>query len=47
LYQKGYTDKTLDVKFARYKRGGGIKWIGFLISFVSTISLAYSIISAK
>mmetsp|Transcript_1144 Transcript_1144/g.2701 ORF Transcript_1144/g.2701 Transcript_1144/m.2701 type:complete len:152 (+) Transcript_1144:99-554(+) len=47
LYQKGYIDKSLDVGMARYKKGGAIKWIGFFTSFFSTISLAYSIITAK
>lgn len=46
LYMKGYSDATLDVKTARYKKGAGIKWIGFLCSFYSTASLAYSLITA-
>ena len=46
LYQKGYIDTSLDVKTARYKKGGAIKWIGFLTSMISTISLAYSMITA-
>ena len=44
LYMKGYADNSLDVKMARYKKGAGIKWIGFLISFVSTIRLGISLI---
>jgi hypothetical protein len=47
LYQKGYIDGSIDVGMARYKKGGAIKWIGFITSFVSTISLAYSMITAK
>merc|ERR1712224_753103 len=47
LYQKGYTDTTLDVSMARYKKGGAIKWIGFFISMFSCGSLAYSMITAK
>ena len=44
LYQKGYADASLDAKTARYKKGGGIKWIGWMASFVSTISLGVSLI---
>jgi glutathione S-transferase len=29
FFQIGYADCSLDVKDARYKRGGGIKWLGF------------------
>mmetsp|Transcript_4629 Transcript_4629/g.10128 ORF Transcript_4629/g.10128 Transcript_4629/m.10128 type:complete len:152 (+) Transcript_4629:188-643(+) len=47
LYQKGYIDTTLTVGTARYKKGGALKWIGFLTSFFSTISLGYSMITAK
>jgi hypothetical protein len=46
LYQKGYTDTKLDVSMARYGKGGAIKWIGFFTSMVSTIALAYSMITA-
>ena len=44
MYMKGYMDTNLDVKMARYKKGAGIKWIGWLASFVSTISLGVSLI---
>ena len=44
LYMKGYSDVTLDVKMARYKKGAAIKWIGFLASFISTCKLGYSLI---
>ena len=44
FFMKGYADNTLDVKTARYKRGGGIKWIGFMISFFSSISVGVSLI---
>ena len=44
LYLKGYADANLDVKTARYKKGAAVKWIGFLTSLVSTISLGVSII---
>ena len=44
LFMKGYADNTLDVKMARYKKGAGIKWIGFLISFVSSIRLGIALI---
>jgi glutathione S-transferase len=46
LYQKGYIDTSLDVKDARYKKGGAIKWIGVLISLCSTGALGYSLITA-
>ena len=44
LYLRGYADRTLDVKMARYQRGGGIKWIGVLCSMVSTVSLGGSML---
>eukprot|EP00339_Tiarina_fusa_P028132 CAMPEP_0117001658 /NCGR_PEP_ID=MMETSP0472-20121206/3582_1 /TAXON_ID=693140 ORGANISM="Tiarina fusus, Strain LIS" /NCGR_SAMPLE_ID=MMETSP0472 /ASSEMBLY_ACC=CAM_ASM_000603 /LENGTH=149 /DNA_ID=CAMNT_0004701735 /DNA_START=67 /DNA_END=516 /DNA_ORIENTATION=- len=44
LYQKGYIDTSLDAKDARYKKGGIVKWIGYLISFYSTCALAYDLI---
>lgn len=47
LYQKGYSDTSLDVKDARYKKGGVIKWIGFFTSFYCTCALAYSVITSK
>ena len=40
LYMVGYSDTSLRVGSARYKRGGGIKWIGFFTSLYSSISLA-------
>lgn len=40
FYQKGYSDLSLDVKMARYKKGGGIKWIGFFVSLYSSVALA-------
>ena len=45
FYQKGYTDMTLDVKDARYKKGGMIKMIGLFAPFFCTISLAYTLIT--
>ena len=44
LYQKGYADTTLEVKTARYKKGGGIKWIGVLVALGSCVSLAGSML---
>jgi glutathione S-transferase len=38
----GYADTTLDVKMARYKRGGGLKWIGIFLSLGICISMAGS-----
>jgi glutathione S-transferase len=43
-FLKGYADRTLDVKMARYQRGGGIKWIGVLVSMFSTISFGGSML---
>ena len=45
LYMKGYSDASLDVKDARYKKGAAIKWLGFLTSLVCTIKLGYSLIT--
>ena len=42
LYLLGYADATLDVKTARYKKGGMIRVVGILASIGSTISLAGS-----
>jgi glutathione S-transferase len=44
LFQKGYSDTTLDVATARYKKGGAIKWIGVFGAMGSTISVAGSMI---
>ncbi|EJK72031.1 hypothetical protein THAOC_06479 [Thalassiosira oceanica] len=44
LYMTGYKDANLDVKTARYKKGGGIKWIGFLTSLISCCKLGYDLI---
>lgn len=40
LYLMGYADTTLDVKDARYKKGGIIRIVGLLASIGSTISFA-------
>jgi glutathione S-transferase len=29
LFQKGYADVSLDVEMARYKKGGGLKWMAY------------------
>eukprot|EP00549_Striatella_unipunctata_P021533 CAMPEP_0118707064 /NCGR_PEP_ID=MMETSP0800-20121206/20958_1 /TAXON_ID=210618 ORGANISM="Striatella unipunctata, Strain CCMP2910" /NCGR_SAMPLE_ID=MMETSP0800 /ASSEMBLY_ACC=CAM_ASM_000638 /LENGTH=151 /DNA_ID=CAMNT_0006609773 /DNA_START=54 /DNA_END=509 /DNA_ORIENTATION=- len=44
LFQIGYSDTNLDVKLARYKKGGAIKHIGFLGSVGAAISLAGSML---
>lgn len=46
LYQKGYSDNALDVKDARLKKGGPIKYIGVIISLYSTCSLGYSLLTS-
>ncbi|KAL3917457.1 MAG: hypothetical protein SGILL_004705 [Bacillariaceae sp.] len=46
LYAKGYSDNSVDVKVARHKKGGPIKYIGLLTSLISMCSLAYSVITA-
>lgn len=40
LYQKGYADTSLDVKMARYKKGGLLKWVGFFASLITFFSAA-------
>jgi len=45
LYLLGYSDMSLDVKMARYKKGAGIKWIGLLTALYSTISFTGSLLS--
>jgi glutathione S-transferase len=40
LFQFGYGDTKLDVKTARYQKGGGLKWIGVLLSVGTCISQA-------
>lgn len=44
LYQKGCADTSLNVKMARYKKGGFIKWIGFFASLGSNVSLSGSML---
>ena len=44
FYLVGYADTSLDVKTARYKRGGGIKWIGVLWALGSSVSLSGSML---
>mmetsp|Transcript_19582 Transcript_19582/g.24884 ORF Transcript_19582/g.24884 Transcript_19582/m.24884 type:complete len:152 (-) Transcript_19582:191-646(-) len=44
LYLTGYSDTSIDVTNARYKKGGAIKWIGFFASFYSSVSMAGTII---
>jgi glutathione S-transferase len=43
LFQVGYSDTKLDVKTARYKKGGGLKWVGYLGSVGACVSLAGSL----
>lgn len=43
LFQVGYADTTLDVKMARYKKGGGLKYVGLFGSLGACISLAGSL----
>ena len=45
LYQKGYVDISKDVKSARHSKGGPIKYIGLFTSLISTIKLAYDMIT--
>ena len=44
FYLLGYSDSALDVKMARYKKGGGIKYIGILWSMGCSVSLAGSML---
>ena len=43
-YAKGYSDMSLEVSTARYKKGGMVKVAGFLLPFVCTCSFAFSLI---
>jgi glutathione S-transferase len=43
LYQAGYSDVTLDVKEARFKKGGRIKYIGGLASLATALATCASI----
>jgi len=42
FYQIGYADTSLDVKMARYKKGGMLKWIGFFPILFAFFSAAGS-----
>lgn len=42
LYMMGYADNKNDVKLARYKKGGGLKWIGSLVVMGCSIMSAVS-----
>eukprot|EP00560_Eucampia_antarctica_P009859 CAMPEP_0197824356 /NCGR_PEP_ID=MMETSP1437-20131217/1616_1 /TAXON_ID=49252 ORGANISM="Eucampia antarctica, Strain CCMP1452" /NCGR_SAMPLE_ID=MMETSP1437 /ASSEMBLY_ACC=CAM_ASM_001096 /LENGTH=125 /DNA_ID=CAMNT_0043423953 /DNA_START=128 /DNA_END=505 /DNA_ORIENTATION=+ len=43
LYQIGYSDVSLDVKMARHKKGGPIKWIGFFSSLICCVKFGGSL----
>ena len=40
FFQIGYADTNLDVEVARYKKGGGIKWIGLMGSVAMSVNVA-------
>ena len=40
-------DTTLDIKYARFKKGGAIKYIGYFSAIGSCISVALSLIGMK
>ena len=42
FFQIGYADTTLDVATARYKKGGGVKWIGVFLGMYTMVSAAGS-----
>ena len=44
LYLVGYADATLDVKTARYQKGGQIKFIGWLGALGATVMVAGSLV---
>lgn len=46
LYKMGYSDTKLDVNTARFKKGGGIKYIGLFTALYSTGAFAYSLITS-
>lgn len=43
LFQCGYADSKLDVKTARYAKGGGLKWLGLTGVLGTSISFAGSL----
>ena len=47
FYLTGYADTALDVKTARYKKGGGIKWLGTAGVFFASIFTCYGMLTAK
>ena len=40
FFQIGYADTKLDVAMARYKKGGGLKWVGLMGSIGMSINVA-------
>ena len=40
FFQIGYADASLDVGMARYKKGGGLKWVGIIGSLGMTVKVA-------
>jgi glutathione S-transferase len=44
LFQLGYSDTALDVNLARYKKGGILKWVGFMGAFGCSVATAGSMI---
>ena len=42
FYQTGYADTTLDVKTARYKKGGHLKFVGVFLGMYTMVSAAGS-----
>ena len=44
FFLQGYSDTSLDVKSARYKKGGGLKWLGLLGAFFTCCSTCYSML---
>jgi glutathione S-transferase len=40
LFQMGYSDTALDVELARYKKGGGLKWVGLFGVLYCTVAYA-------
>jgi glutathione S-transferase len=45
LYQVGYADTSLDVKSARFKKGGFLKPLAELSSVIMTVKMIYELLA--
>ena len=47
FYLLGYSDTSLDVKTARYKKGGGVKWLGIMGVVFTSVATCYGLYMKK